>query len=197
MLSGLPVVTIRSNFYSEVGCMTVYIPSCVTTIESKAFSITSGNTNSKFYIEASSKPDGWASDWAVYTNYSNQYNYNSDVPDVYFEGDFAYIETSETAVKLVSYLGREISVVVPRTINGKTVTGVNEYTFCFEGSSSYSIYIPKTITYLPKYAIYLYSGNSCHIYYEGTSLNTENYYCVVRNGSNCGTITYETYPSEE
>ena len=198
-LNGLTVVKIHSGFYTEAGSMTVYIPSCVTTIDPKAFYISSGNSYSYFYIEASSKPDGWASNWALNNNYNTQYNYNSEVPDVYFEGDFAYLETSEITVKLVSYLGNASSVIVPRLINGKTVTGVNEYTFCFDYGNYYYIYIPKTITYLPKCTIYLYSGDSCNIYYEGTSsqLSKENYYCANRNGYNCGTITYEIYPSEE
>ena len=197
-LDGLPIVKICSNFYTEAGCMTVYIPSSIKTIENEAFYISSGNNYSFFYIEASSKPDGWVNNWAISNNYNIHYQYNSAVPNVYFEGDFAYIDSSETTVKLVSYIGNKTSIVVPRTINGKTVTEIDKYTFCFDYGYSYTIFIPTTITYLSNYTFYLYSGNSCHIYYEGTSsqLGVASYYCVVRNGSSCGTITYEYYPLE-
>lgn len=54
------VTTIAEYAFADVDCAQFYIRNCITEIESHAFG---GNSEVTLYIEAKSKPEGWADDW--------------------------------------------------------------------------------------------------------------------------------------
>lgn len=54
------VTAIGEYAFEDVECARIFIPKCITAIESRAFS---GNSEVMLCIEADSKPEGWAADW--------------------------------------------------------------------------------------------------------------------------------------
>lgn len=69
-IEGIEVVGIRSDFISYSSTKDIYIPQSIVTIESKAFTSTN-YSYTYFYLEASTKPKTWATDFYYSSYYAN------------------------------------------------------------------------------------------------------------------------------
>ena len=149
------VTSIGSNAFENCTSMTkIYIPSSVTTISapySSASPFYGWNKDAVIYCEASSKPDGWESDWNYYGSSQLKTIWNvAGFPQQ--NADWEYVEKKDGAVALVRYLGTATAVTVPTTLSGKTVSEICEN--CFKDKTSInSIYIPSSITSVERGAI--------------------------------------------
>ncbi|MBN2899647.1 MAG: leucine-rich repeat protein [Clostridia bacterium] len=80
-------------------------------------------------------------------------------------GDFTYESISDKEIIITGYIGDGGDVVIPSTIDGKTVSALDEYTFIFNTSVN-SVRIPKTVIGLAPYAI-MECINLSEVYFEG------------------------------
>lgn len=158
----VPVSSIKTGFYKRNGGATVYIPSSVLTIESKAF-VNSSSKKFEIYLEAEEKPSGWDDNWYYSSYYNNNTSFvtkswnQTEGFDYLFNDDYFYYVSGEEVV-LLSYHGNSLFVNIPRKIDDKNVTTIKGYCFYFDKSAT--INIPKEVTTIEQLGIELYGTSS-------------------------------------
>ena len=158
----VPVTTIKTGFYQRNGGADVYIPSSVSTIESKAF-VNSSTKKFQMYLEAEEKPSGWDDNWYYSSYYNSSTSYvtkswnQTEEFDYLFNDDYFYSVNGEE-VTLLSYHGNSLFVNIPRKIDDKNVTTIKSYCFYFDKNTT--INIPKEITTIEQLGIELYGTSS-------------------------------------
>lgn len=158
----VPVSTIKTGFYQRNGGADVYIPSSVSTIESKAF-VNSSSKKFQMYLESEEKPSGWDDNWYYSSRYNNNTSYvtkswsQTDGFDYLFNDDYFYSVNGEE-VTLLSYHGNSLFVNIPRKIDGKNVTTIKGYCFYFDKSAT--VNIPKEVTTIEQLGIEFYGTSS-------------------------------------
>ena len=158
----VPVSTIKTGFYQRNGGADVYIPSSVSTIESKAF-VNSSSKKFQMYLESEEKPTGWDDNWYYSSRYNNNTSYvtkswnQTEEFDYLFNDDYFYSVNGEE-VTLLSYHGNSLFVNIPRKIDDKNVTTIKGYCFYFDKSAT--INIPREITIIEQLGIELYGTSS-------------------------------------
>ncbi|MBQ8790112.1 MAG: leucine-rich repeat protein [Ruminiclostridium sp.] len=80
---------------------------------------------------------------------------NKPVGDIISSGEYKYQSLSDGTIELVSYNGNDENVVIPETIDGKTVTSVHQDTFQYKEETLISVSLPDTITNIDGYTFYL------------------------------------------
>ena len=155
----VPVTSIKTSFYKRNGHATIYIPSSISTIESKAF-VNSSSNKFEIYLEAEEKPTGWDDNWYYSSNFTNDNtsyvtkSWNqTERFDYLFNDDYFYSVNGEE-VTLLSYHGNSLFVNIPRKIDGKNVTTIKGYCFYFDKSAT--INIPKEVIKIYMSGIELY-----------------------------------------
>ena len=142
------VTSIGSSAFRNCTSMTkIYIPSSVTTISSPYSSSSpfyGWNKDAVIYCGASSKPDGWESDWNYYGSSQLKTIWNvAGLPQQ--NADWEYVEKNDGTKALVRYLGTATAVTVPTTLSGKTVSEICGN--CFKDKTIINnIYIPSSVT---------------------------------------------------
>ena len=132
-------------FYSA-GLYYVYIPSNVTTIEGRPFDRCNV---SKFFCEASSKPEGWSDDWAVNQNDSGMIDWSYG--NIVIDG-ISYVRmNNEFYVEKLLNLWIE-NVRVEKTINGLPVTKIREH--AFQGGKFTTCILPQGLITIGKDAFH-------------------------------------------
>ena len=158
----VPVSTIKTGFYQRNGGAAVFIPSSVSTIESKAF-VNSSSKKFQMYLEAEEKPSGWDNNWYYSSSYKSSTSYvtkswnQTDGFDYLFNDDYFYSLNGEE-VTLLSYHGNSLFVNIPRKIDDKNVTTIKGYCFYFDKSAT--VNIPREITIIEQLGIELYGTSS-------------------------------------
>lgn len=71
----------------------------------------------------------------------------TDLADTGRYGEYNYRELTDGTVEVVSYVGNDIQVEIPKVIAGKTVTSIGENAF-FENTILQKVEIPETVTKL-------------------------------------------------
>ncbi|MCI7068340.1 MAG: leucine-rich repeat domain-containing protein, partial [Mollicutes bacterium] len=200
----IPVSSIKTGFYKRNGGAEIYIPSSITTIESKAFV----NASSKKFVihsYAQEVPSGWDSNWYFNSYRSSSTSYvekkweETALFDYKYNDEYAY-SINDDKVALISYCGNRSTVKIPRTIEGKNVDTIKAYCFYFDSKTS--VYIPNEVTKIEQYGLELYSSSSTkslEIYCEASSqpggwnysyaynsYNSSNYYISTYFGRNIG-----------
>ena len=141
-------------FYGSSNLKIVNIPSSTDAVNYRAFYDVN---NCQIYIESSKVPTDWDSSW--YYNIKGhtlnaQASYSSNAEYLY--------KTVGRKIYLVEYLGTlstKTPIIIPEKIDGKTVSGVCSY--CYKATAScsssnrYIFVIPKSITAMEEYAIYV------------------------------------------
>ena len=173
------VTSIGSSAFRNCTSMTkIYIPSSVTTISapySSASPFYGWNKDAVIYCGASSKPDGWGSDWNYYGSSGYSLEFLKTIWNVaglpQQNADWEYVEKNDGTMALVRYLGTATAVTVPTTLSGKTVSEICGN--CFKDKKSINnIYIPSSVTTIS--ALYIsdspfYGCNSSAAIYCGAS----------------------------
>ncbi len=173
------VTSIGSSAFKNCTSMTkIYIPSSVTTISapySSASPFYGWNKDAVIYCGASSKPDGWGSDWNYYVSSGYSLEFLKTIWNVaglpQQNADWEYVEKNDGTMALVRYLGTATAVTVPTTLSGKTVSEICGN--CFKDKTSINnIYIPSSVTTIS--ALYIsdspfYGCNSSAAIYCGAS----------------------------
>ncbi len=80
---------------------------------------------------------------------------NKPVGDIISSGEYKYQSLSDGTIELVSYNGNDENVVIPETIDGKTVTSVHQDVFQYKEETLISVSLPDTITHLDSFTFYL------------------------------------------
>ena len=216
-INGLPVKTIErfSLVYSNVGKIKigsninkikpyaffeaiakVFVPNNVEIINAKGMLL---RGDSIIYAQTASKPDDWDSNWnynGITVVYSTS---ESDFDSIIIFDKFIGNVKGNGTIELTKYTGvynNDITLKLPRTINGKTVTSISAN--FYKASSRYNnvnIYIPSTITNIEanafvvyQYSYYInfylevseiptsYEENWCYNTYYGNSTSYIHYY---------------------
>ncbi len=197
-IDGISVKTIKTNFYKRTGGAEIYIPSSITTIESKAFV----NASSKKFVihsYAQEIPSGWDSNWYFNSYSSSSTSYvekkweETTLFDYKYNDEYAY-SINDDKVTLISYCGNRSTVKIPRTIEGKNVDTIKAYCFYFDSKTS--VYIPNEVTKIEQYGLELYSSSSTkslEIYCEASSQPGGWNYFYAYNSYNSSTYYISTY----
>ena len=117
----------------------IYLPISVTTIGSNAFN---GCSLITIYSKASSKPDGWSNDFnPLYRPvvWNNNSQYYGDLNGLIYT--ICQDELNNKYIEIVKYIGNNINLVIPETIN------VNEETLTVKSISENAFYNNDTIIY--------------------------------------------------
>ncbi|MBE6880902.1 MAG: hypothetical protein E7490_08745 [Ruminococcaceae bacterium] len=80
---------------------------------------------------------------------------NKPVGDIISSGEYKYQPLSDGTIELVSYNGNDENIVIPETIDGKTVTSVHQNAFQYKEETLISVSLPDTITHLDGFTFYL------------------------------------------
>ena len=138
--------------YSCYGFNYVFIPKNVVTIPGERYngSAFDGDDTIEIYCEHESRPNGWGYYW----NYKN----NGVISTIWGvsglpveTSEWRYVEKINGSILIIKYLGSDIDVVIPSTLDGKSVSEL--YEKCFSGKSAItSITIPNSITSIDSYA---------------------------------------------
>lgn len=167
-IDGEPVTTLASNFSSNNSITKFYIPNSITKAHKNAF-VTSYKY---FYFENSQVPSDFDKNWRSGNGYVY---YNQTMPTVDYDLGFAYSETSSNTV-LISYVGSNDTIYIPRTINGKTVTTIsNGFVMSDKGMN---VYIPDNITSVESKAFIATTSDKWTFYFE-TSYGNDGYYTTT------------------
>ena len=177
----LPVTIIKEGFIetnsSYHPIYKIYIPNSITSIEYHAFNTYASGTYIEYYLEESSVPTTWDTNWYNNPYYSGEntsylrlnYNYNYIYLDnLKISGDFAYVENNDE-ITLVLYLGNitnNTNIYIPRYINGKIITTINTG---FINSNYYcNVYIPKEIDTIKENAFVMIGSSTSYwnFYFE-------------------------------
>ena len=134
----IPVAITELKPYSCYGFNYVFIPQNITTIkEGKLFTT---NDTIEIYCENESKPSGWT------------YNWNDGISTIWGvsglpveTSEWRYVEKINGSILIIKYLGLDIEVAIPSTLDGKSVNEI--YKECFSGKPTItSITIPSSVT---------------------------------------------------
>lgn len=135
----------------------VFVPINVEIINANGLSL---RDDSVIYVQAATKPDDWDSNWnpnnknVVYS--TSESDFDSMIVHEYFVGSVQ----NDGTIKLTQYIGSyrsNMSLKIPRTINGKVVSTISAN--FFKTTSRYSemrIYIPSNVTKIEANAFTLY-----------------------------------------
>lgn len=150
------VSKIATNAFCEASnLLFVSVPESVTIVNYRGFNSLS---RCVVYIKGDAIPTDWDSSW-----YSSikQYKLCADLPLFSSDGKYQYkiVDQKVYLEKYLKPIATKDPIVIPETVDGKTVYGICSY--CFEGSASnnssnrYVFVIPSTISVMESYAIYM------------------------------------------
>ena len=125
-----------------------YIPSTVDHVGAGAVSSAFG---CMVYIGAKEQPSAWHSNWA-----GDVFKIVWDTKEFGTTDDgFSWIikNTTPDEIAIIGYNGTETELVIPATINGKTVTAIASWSF-YGNTTLTKIVIPDTLVSIDKYAIH-------------------------------------------
>lgn len=138
--------------------LAVYIPKSVTTIN--AYGVVDTDY---YFIEAKTKPAEWDTYWNG--NVSTNVYFGSDIDGVFLDGASKLLyKVEDGEATLVTYLGTNSTVYIPREINGYTVTKIASNFYVSSGNRY--IYIPKEIEVIETTAFKNSSYSTFYFYFE-------------------------------
>ncbi len=118
----------------------------------------------------------------------------------YTSGDYTYISiNNDTEAKIISYDGAKVDpLVIPKTIDGKTVTYISAK--AFRSLAKINIYVPATVQTLEKNAfysclgakLYVVEGSAAHTYAKSYFKNNHVLSCDVHTEGEWETVTPAT-----
>ena len=141
----------------------IYVPSSVTNIGDRAFESlidTSSHTplldvfvEYDSYAEQYCQENGLTYSYAyTYDDYEqededeSEYYYDDDYePDYYYDGDYEYIIQDDGTSMITAYKGSSGVLVVPESMDGKTVTAIGDYAF-YGRENLTEITLPNSVT---------------------------------------------------
>lgn len=129
------LIRIESRAFSNIDADVVCFPSSVTYIADDAFQ----GTNFSAIGEWGSYAETWCRNKGISFN-----------TDSYLARQYTWEETEEGGIEITGYTGERTSVIIPQTINGKTVTELKKEVF--KGQQIREISFPSTITSIGAYA---------------------------------------------
>lgn len=139
-LTYLPELAFSSAFSQPC----VSIPASVTDIHNAAFQW----GVAKLIVE----PDSYAEDFARAMGYEYEYAAGSEPAPWYFSGDWGYTVQPDGSARLESYAGTETQIIVPGTLDGRTVSSVG---VCFAGNDTIThVTLPAGMTEIAPMAFY-------------------------------------------
>lgn len=136
-LADLPVKALGNNvFLDSISITDIFIPDCISTVLISSFATT---VSVNLYVQLLSKPDGWNNDW--------NYNFNVywNVDSILQDDLFVYAVHNNNTVTLIDYHGQVENVIVPDSLNGKTVVAIGNSAF-YNRVDIKSVSLPDTIT---------------------------------------------------
>ncbi|MDR1778741.1 MAG: leucine-rich repeat protein, partial [Clostridiales Family XIII bacterium] len=140
-------------FYGASEWNTIIIPASVTAMGSEVFGTDGGTGTSDNLIScaAVSAPEGWASDWV---NQGVTYLGTVTWAPAPESANWLYTVKEDGTVRIDEYLGTDLDVVIPGTIDGRTVTEIGDQAISSNTNheSITSIIIPASVTSIGQYA---------------------------------------------
>ena len=134
-----------------------FIPKSVEIINAKGMSLSG---DSVIYVESTSKPDDWDSNWNPNNNSVVYSTSESDFDSMLVYESFTGCVQNDGTIKLTKYNGgysSNMTLKIPRTINGKVVSLISTNFFKTTGSySNIRIYIPSSVTKIEANAFVLH-----------------------------------------
>lgn len=140
----IPTSVSKISAYAFKDCLSlkeIYIPLTVSTVEEDAFV---GCENLIVFAQNTKAPRNWEKGW---DNSVNHIAMGSEGKLV--DGDFIYsivkVEDDVLALQLVRYVGDDVNVVIPSSVDGKEVVAVLHNAF-LNNETVQSVTIPSTVT---------------------------------------------------
>ena len=125
----------------------IYIPSSVTYVGINAVASAFGST---VYCGATQMPKGWSEGWSGET-YKIIWNCNEyGVTDNYL---WMTMTSNPDEIAILDYYGDKTEIVIPSTLNGKTVTAIGAWAF-YKNAALTKIVIPSTVIQIDEYAFH-------------------------------------------
>lgn len=151
------ITTIRPYAIYGEKLTNVYIPNTVTLINKYGVYI---NSDTYIYVEASSKPLDWDSNW---TNKLDNVYFN--VGELKQNNEFVY-SIKDNKVTLLKYTGSSTNLYLPSTVDGYSVEEIRSG--FYNSKRGAALYIPSSVTKIEKNAFKNSSSNQFKVYCEIT-----------------------------